>query len=362
MTLWGSRSTSKQSLLARNRLNKRILIDIRGLFHLRMRALGNAPFLVALKAPAAHELQPESATSVDPWARTPLEPLQDLSTDGEEALTIFGEPQGSSTNFHIFSDDSTFQFEEARTQEEEEEQEEQEEQYNQDTFPAHLQRVLDINDEAKALVKSLRQRLMEPCDDEKPGLPNVETIIKNEISIIIGDATRRQALTASWQDLAHVLDVDPDDWMFLPPALAKYSDIMHGRSSRHPVSESDIKRLDKFICRALNYKKQMNEEMELLLDTYKMKWKRWHRSDLGGGIVNFLKSGGKGSGLKQCINAGEQWPDEWSLGLEEPRHIMSEEYAEGVKAMEAADELIQEKEMVRLGRAKPKRRRYNPKW
>jgi len=363
MTLWGSRSTRKQSLLSRNRLNRRVLIDLNGLFHLRHRALRRAPFSVTLNVPAPDRLKPESSPSLDHWATAPLEPLQDsYDDDDDEAATTFGASQDSNDDddddFDIFTDSSAAGSQESTTQQEEEENEE----CSLDTFPALLQRILDINDEAKALVKSLRARLMEPCDDEGPGLPSIETIIKDEISQVIRDSARQQALTANWQNIAGVLDVDPNEWVFLPPALTKYSSIMQGRSSRFPVSESDIKRLDKFICRALAYKQQMNEEMELIHDTHKMKWKRWHRADLGGGIVNFMKSKGRGSGLKQCINIDEQWPDEWELALDEPRHMMNEEYAEGVKAMEAANERIRDKEMERLGRARPKRRRYNPKW
>lgn len=372
--IWGFSNTSKHSIAFRGILHRRLNHRIKESINLRRRALGNAPFHVICQATTEKALMatPQETPTCESWGQPPpLEPTVTASwseipippgfEDDDEALTIF--------EHHL---ESMVQAQSCSSLSESDEEHPVEtnaqkppkpphvlEQAYYDTFPAQLERILDANDSAKDLMRKFREHVL-GTSEEDPGMPSIDAQIKDRIRLFIDDPERQQkAYEDTLLDGEVILDQGPNNDDDVPLLTNfEFSGLMNGRSPRHPVSKDDIEKLDGFIRKLVIAMKTIVGGIEMAFHARETNRKRDRHSELDGGVVNFMKSKGRGSGLIQSTLIDDEWPDSWTMSLElKPRHMINEKYARAAEAMAKADAAMEERDLAKRGM-----RRRDPKW
>lgn len=362
--IWASYHTSKHSIVFRSVVQERLNDRLAELYKIRRRALASTQLHVILEARDENELKPLDEPGIfNFWDQ---EQAQDCDDNGESALSLIeeynrmrdmglvqsdGDSAESFDYMHSFLDQTL-----AKTSADQPTKPLHIlEQPHNDSFPYSLQKILDANDSARALITKFLESVL-GIGQEGTDVPSIETQIKDRIRLFIDDADlQKKAYEDTLQDGRIILDHDPSEEEYDPPLATnfEYSGLMNGRSSRYPVRKDDIEQLDNIICKTLSAKEKLKEATNLALNAFATHQKRYRSSKLGGGVVNFMKTGGKGSGLIQSTKIGEEWPADWSILLNaKPRHMISKEYAQAAEEMAAADALTVSK----------RNSARNPKW
>lgn len=93
----------------------------------------------------------------------------------------------------------------------------------------------------------------------------------------------------------------------LPPRDPMYSEF--------PLSAYDLARLDRCVSDMKGLSRTLDENFTRVSRYDSAKRKKWYQPRTAEGIIQFLASRGRGSGLRECISADEEWPEteEWGM-------------------------------------------------